>query len=169
MAVMKIRTYPDPILRRRTKPVRTFDLKLRELVRDLFETMYHRNGLGLAANQVGVDAQVCVVDLRDGRNPPFAFINPAIVARSRTCTVSDEGCLSFPGYFDRVRRNRRVTVRYQDLNGEVREVELADLAARAVQHELDHLRGVVFVQRMAMPRRLRFRIARLLGRAKFPS
>jgi len=169
MAILRIRTYPDPILRRRTKPVRAFDLKLRELVRDLFETMYQRNGLGLAANQVGVDAQVCVVDLRDGRLPPYAFINPAITARSREGIVDEEGCLSFPGYFDRVRRSRRVTVRYQDLNGEVREVELVDLAARAVQHELDHLCGVVFVQRMAVPRRLRFRIARLLGRAKFPS
>lgn len=146
MAILPIRIYPDPVLRTKCRPVTDFDDALRKLAADMVETMHAAPGIGLAAPQIGVDLRLAVVDLSVGEDPSqvYVFINPEIVSRKGQAT-DVEGCLSLPGYTDKVDRPEWVRVRALDLDGNSFEVEADDWLARAVCHEFDHLDGVLFV------------------------
>ncbi|MBM3316358.1 MAG: peptide deformylase [Candidatus Eisenbacteria bacterium] len=164
MAVRRILTYGDPLLERRSAPVAGVDEKVRELVADLLETMDAERGIGLAAPQIGALRRVIVVHPRpeeEGSGRRLALINPEIVAYAGSC-VFEEGCLSVPGTYAEVRRPERVRARYFDTGGEERIEEFDGLMARVVQHEIDHLDGVLFVERLA-PMRLALLKRKLRG------
>lgn len=152
MAIRDIVLMGDPVLRRPADPVESFDDDLRALVDDMFETMYHAEGVGLAAPQIGLSKRILVVDVRDDDDPAagrFAVINPEIVAVSRETEKASEGCLSIPGLEELVERPAVVEVRGFDVHGETFTVEADDLLGRALQHEIDHLDGVLFLDRVS--------------------
>lgn len=148
MAVKKILKYGEKTLREPSKEVHKVSKKIYELVQDLLDTMYAKNGVGLAAPQIGVNYRVFVVDVSTNNEPlnPIVFINPKIIKKSGACK-SQEGCLSFPEAYTDVRRYSEVTVRALDINGRPFTLEAKDgsLLARAIQHEYDHLDGILFV------------------------
>jgi len=157
---MELRFYPDPVLRETTEPVTVFDDALADLARGMVEIMRANQGLGLAGPQVAVARSLVVVSPDGEPGHETVMVNPEIV-ESEGWQVGEEGCLSFPGIFVKIRRFHRVRVRYQDVTGQVHEVETEGLLSRAVQHECDHLQGRLLVdrmtpvQRMAQRRRLR--------------
>ena len=161
MAVLNILRYPDPRLHRVAEPVREVDQHIRQLVRDMAETMYAAPGIGLAATQVDVHLRVIVLDVSEGRDQLRVFINPEIVERSVDSKVYEEGCLSVPGIYDEVERPDRVTVRALDEHGKPFTVEADRLLAVCVQHEIDHLNGRVFVQYLSRLKQSRIK-SRLL-------
>lgn len=156
MTRLTILEYPDPRLRTRAVPVDAVDAPLRELIDDMFETMYAANGIGLAATQVNVHRRVLVADVSEGRDQRRVFINPEILAREGKA-VTQEGCLSVPGYFDDVERSERIRVRALDTEGKSFEEELDGLLAICVQHEVDHLDGKLFVDYLSEMKRQRVR------------
>jgi len=147
-----ILTYPDPFLSTRSLPVTIVDDRIRELVRDMFETMYAANGVGLAAPQVGVGKRVIVVDISPVEEAagPVALVNPEIVGKAGW-TEGVEGCLSFPGVEGMVCRFESVVLRGMNEQGEPVTVEASGILARALQHEIDHLDGILFVEKLAAP------------------
>lgn len=165
MAKLNILRYPDPRLHTRAKPVASVDDRIRQLVADMHETMLAADGVGLAATQVDVHERVIVIDTSDTRNELHVLINPVIIARSDELVSSDEGCLSVPETYDKVRRHAQVTVRALDQHGEQRELEAEGLLAVCVQHEMDHLEGKVFVEYLSPLKRNRIR-ARMLKQAR---
>lgn len=145
MAIRTIRTDEDPILRKQSKPVTKFDEKLEELVLDMIETMHEAEGVGLAGPQIGVLKRIAVIDLYDDEGP-FEMINPVIVEqRGEQCEV--EGCLSIPGRNGKVVRPAYVKVRFQDVEGDFYELEGEELLARALCHEIDHLDGILYIDK----------------------
>lgn len=165
MAVRPILRYPDPRLHTVARPVERFDVALRELVRDMAETMYDAPGVGLAATQVDVHLQVIVIDVSDERDALRVFINPEIVGASPECKLWEEGCLSVPGVYEEVERPDRVTVRAYDEHGKVFTLEADGLLAVCLQHEMDHLKGRVFVQYLSRLKQGRIRTKMLKDRA----
>jgi peptide deformylase len=164
MALMDIRVYGDPVLETPTLAVQEVDEDIRTLVADMYETMKAAPGIGLAAPQVGVSKRLCLVDLSAGAEPDqlMILINPEIIAEEGY-QKEEEGCLSFPGVFGHVERPMNVTVRYMDLDGNKKEIEGDDLLARALCHEIDHLDGMVFINRMSpLKRRLVLKTIRKL-------
>ncbi len=149
MAVLDIRVLGDPILRERTSPVTEVTESLRSLAADMFQTMYAAEGIGLAAPQVGRSARVFVMDVDEN---PMVMINPEIIERDGT-DRAEEGCLSIPEIFGDVDRATRIVARALDVDGTQFEIELTDLAARCVQHELDHLDGKLFIDYMSLIKR----------------
>lgn len=150
MSVRPIVYLGDPALRRPTQPVTEFDDELRSLVADLYETMYDFEGIGLAAPQIGVDLRVCVVDVRDeGAEGRVALVNPRVDRYSRRTDRETEGCLSIPGVDEVVERPVSVRVEGLDVRGEPVEVEADGIYARALQHEIDHLDGILFIDRIS--------------------
>lgn len=139
----------DPVLRTKAAPARTVTAEMRKLIHDMFDTMYAEEGVGLAAPQVGVTERVIVVDPHDDETQPFALINPEILESSRETEKNEEGCLSIPGLRDLVERFSRVRVRGMSPEGEVREIEAAGILSRILQHEVDHLDGVLFLDRLS--------------------
>ena len=148
--VLKIVKYPDPVLQQPGEPVTEFNGELRQLVADLFETMYASQGVGLAAQQVGVAKRVTVVDLSQGKDPEqkLVLINPEITLRAGR-QYEEEGCLSFPEIREKVVRAAKVHVRAQNEKGEWFEMDAEELLSRAFQHEIDHLDGILFIFRMS--------------------
>jgi peptide deformylase len=165
MALLTILRYPDPRLHTVAQPVASVDDRIRRLVDDMLETMYDAEGVGLAATQVDVHERVIVMDTSDTRDKPLVLINPELVARSEDMVVTDEGCLSVPTIYDKVRRHARVAVRALGRNGEVFEREASGLMAVCVQHEMDHLMGKVFVEYLSPFKRDRIR-TRMLKKAR---
>ena len=155
MSVREILVVPDPILKQVSKPVETVDDDLRALMDDMLETMYAAPGIGLAAIQVGVPKRVIVMDLaREGEPPaPRYFINPEILWASEETAPYEEGCLSVPEIFDEVERPSQVKLRYLDYNGKVVEEEAEGLFAVCIQHEMDHLEGVLFIDYLSRLKR----------------
>ena len=149
MAVLEIIKYPAPVLLEVGKPVTEFDERVKKLVADMFETMYAAGGVGLAAPQVGVSERIFVMDcsLREDGAQKLALINPEIV-RVEGAQEGDEGCLSFPGIFYKIKRSQRTVVRAHDENGNRIEVDGTELTARCLLHETDHCDGIVFLDRM---------------------
>lgn len=147
IATLPILITPDPALRAKARPVTpSHDADIRALVPRMFETMYRAPGIGLAAPQVGVGLRVMVVDLMPDDKPnPLTLINPHIVAASKATVTREEGCLSVPGQYADVTRPAQVRMRYQDIDGRPQEIEAEGLLATCLQHELDHLDGVLFV------------------------
>lgn len=154
MSVRPVRIYGDPVLRQKALPIATPDDALRALVADLRETMHAYHGVGLAANQVGVLQRVLVVDvpLDDEQRAQYALVNPEIVERSGSETA-EEGCLSIPGVWEDVPRAQHITVQALDEWGKPLRFQAEDYLARAIQHEVDHLDGVLFVDRLSVLRR----------------
>jgi peptide deformylase len=149
--VRPVRIYGDPILRQRAKGVAEFDETLSRLVADMRETMEAYNGVGLAANQIGVLQRVLVVDvpLEDAPRARLTLVNPVISSRSGT-QPSEEGCLSIPGIVEEITRSKHITVKARDEHGAELELEAEGYLARALQHEIDHLDGVLFVDRLGV-------------------
>jgi peptide deformylase len=145
MALLPILHYPDPRLHRRAAPVERVDERIRQLIRDMAETMYAAPGIGLAATQVDVHERVIVIDISEDRTDLRAFVNPVIVEAEGEAEY-EEGCLSVPGVFDKVTRAARVKVRALDPQGEPFVLEAEGLLAVCIQHEIDHLEGKVFVE-----------------------
>jgi peptide deformylase len=156
MAKLKILEFPDPRLRIKAKPVETVDDALRSLIDDMFETMYDAPGIGLAATQVDVHRRLLVADVSSEKNNPWVLINPVIVAKDGV-EVTEEGCLSVPGYYEEVERAEQVRVRYLDRDGKEVESEFDGLLAVCVQHEMDHLDGKLFVDYLSEAKRQRIR------------
>ena len=155
MALREILIVPDPILKQVSKPVETVDDDLRALMDDMLETMYAAPGIGLAAIQVGVPKRVIVMDLaREGEPPaPRYFINPEILWASEETAPYEEGCLSVPEIFDEVERPSQVKLRYLDYNGKTVEEDAEGLFAVCIQHEMDHLNGVLFIDHLSRLKR----------------
>jgi peptide deformylase len=144
MSTLAILEFPDPRLRTKAAPVAVFDARLKQLVADMLETMYAANGVGLAATQVDVHQQVLVIDMSDERDQPLVLVNAEIVEKDGA-QVYQEGCLSFPGIYADVTRALKVKVKAQDADGKAFLYEAEGPQAVAVQHEMDHLAGKVFV------------------------
>ena len=157
MALLNILRYPDPRLHKVAKPVTVFDDRIKKLVADMAETMYDAPGVGLAATQVDVHEQVIVIDVSDTSNELRVFINPEITWSSEEKQVYDEGCLSVPGIYDGVERPARVKARALDADGKEFEVEADGLLAVCIQHEMDHLKGKVFVEYLSPLKRNRIK------------
>jgi peptide deformylase len=155
MATHPIIVLPDRRLRLVSEAVPRVDDEVRQLVSDMFETMYEAPGVGLAAIQIGVPKRVVTVDATRGEEPkqPIALINPEIVWSSGEKIVHEEGCLSIPEYLDEVERAERVKVRFLDLDGKQQEIEADGLLARVVQHEIDHINGVLFIDHLSKLKR----------------
>jgi peptide deformylase len=155
MALLPIITAPDPRLKIKAKPVAAVDLKVRRLMDDMLETMYHAIGIGLAAPQVGAAHRVLVVDVaREGEKPqPMRIANPEILWRSEDMMTANEGCLSLPEHYAEVERPDEIRLRYLDHENEIREIEAKGLLATCLQHEIDHLDGVLFVDHISALKR----------------
>jgi peptide deformylase len=156
MAALEILHYPDDGLRQPCRPVASVDADTNKLIDDMLETMYGAQGVGLAAPQVDHHIQLVVIDVSEDRSNPLVFINPEIVTAEGE-QEGEEGCLSLPGVFESVTRAAGVTVRYLDRDGSEQEGYFEGLAARAVQHELDHLEGTLFVDYLSKLKRSRIR------------
>ncbi len=175
MAILEILEVPDPRLKQISVPVDTFDDALRTLVDDMFDTMYHAPGIGLAAIQVGIPLRVLVIDLQPEdpdaepevchshgghhhthqpvKKEPRVFINPVILDPSEEHTVYSEGCLSVPEIYADVERPSRIRARWQDLDGTVHEEDMDGLMATCLQHEMDHLEGILFIDHLSRLKR----------------
>ncbi len=157
--ILKIVKYPDPILQQPGEPVTEFNDELRKLLADMLETTYASNGIGLAAQQVGVAKSVTVIDLSQGKDPAqrLVLVNPEVIFREGK-QYEEEGCLSFPDIREKVSRAAKVRIRAQDEYGKSFEMDGEELLARAFQHEIDHLDGIVFLfRRSALKRNLNLR------------
>ena len=166
MAQLPIITAPDPRLKIKARPVRAVDDKIRRLMDDMLDTMYGAIGIGLAAPQVGQSSRVIVLDVaREGEKPqPLQLANPEILWRSPELTIGNEGCLSLPEHYAEVTRPAKIRLRYLDYQNEIREIEAAGLLAMCLQHEIDHLDGVLFVDHISSLKR--GMILRKLAKAK---
>jgi peptide deformylase len=155
MALRDILILPDKRLRQISEPVKKIDAGIRKLVEDMFETMYEAPGIGLAAIQVGEPKRVITMDLAKKEEPknPQVFINPEILWASEDKAIYEEGCLSIPEYYSDVERPAQVKVKYIDLEGKPRELEASGLLATCLQHEIDHLNGVLFIDHLSKLKR----------------
>lgn len=162
-----IHNYGDPVLREEAQPITDVDATIRTLAADMIETMHAQSGIGLAAQQVGETHAICVIDLpreldtdeqeQPANEPvdmPMVLLNPTIVADGEETWSREEGCLSFPEILGRIERPWTIRLRYMDLEGETQEKEFHGMLARVMQHEIDHLNGVLFIDRMSHVKRL---------------
>ncbi|MEF3253980.1 MAG: peptide deformylase [Deferribacterales bacterium] len=150
--ILEIKKFPDPVLRQKTTDVVNFDEELKELVNNMAETMYAAPGVGLAAPQVGVTKRLFVIDISEKKDNLMVFINPKIInAEGEIC--EEEGCLSIPGEYANVTRSKEVEVFAYDVNGETFTLKADGLLSRAIQHELDHLNGKLFIDRLPLFKR----------------
>ena len=156
MAILNILNYPDERLRIKAAPVENVDGRIAQLVDDMFETMYAAPGIGLAATQVNFHQQIIVMDVAENKSQPLTFINPEIIAQDGVQAI-DEGCLSVPGIYEPVERALHIQVRAIDKQGNPFEMEAEDLLAVCIQHEMDHLRGKLFVDYLSQLKRQRIR------------
>ena len=158
MAIREIRLYGDPVLREQATPVDVVDDDVRAIATDMLETLADADGVGLAGPQVGVARRIIVVhapppERGEVREEPRVFLNPEIVSKSGPSVAEEEGCLSIPGIYESVKRSQRVSFRATDLDGGEVELEAEDMFSRILQHEVDHLDGVLFVDRIGPMRR----------------
>ena len=155
MTIKPLIILPDPILRQVSKPIETMDGEVKKLADDMLETMYDAPGIGLAAIQIGVARRMLVLDVsKDGEDKkPLVFINPEIVASSDARSVYEEGCLSIPDYYAEVERPAGITVRHLDRDGKEQVTEADGLLATCLQHEIDHLNGVLFIDHISKLKR----------------
>ena len=156
MALLPILRYPDPRLHKKASSVSVVDADIRKLAADMAETMYAAPGIGLAATQVDVHKQVIVIDVSEDKSKLLTLINPEILERSGECE-GEEGCLSVPGIYETVKRSQKVRVRALGLDGKPFEMEVEDLLAVCVQHEMDHLQGKVFVEYLSQLKQTRIK------------
>ena len=147
MALRQILTEPNPILRKKSLVVEKVDDDLRKLMDDMLETMYAAPGIGLAAIQVGIPKKVIVLDIdqKEGQKKPMHFVNPEIINKSDNTTVYEEGCLSVPGQFAEINRPEKCHIKYLNYYGEPKELKAEGMLATCIQHEMDHLEGILFI------------------------
>ena len=155
MAILKIIKAPDPILKKQCLPIDEVDDTIRRLMDDMLETMYDAPGIGLAAPQVAIHKRIIVVDgsERDAEREPLFLANPELIQTSNELTTFNEGCLSFPDQYAEVERSKTVKVRYLDYNNEIKEIDADGLLSTCIQHEIDHLNGKLFVDRISLLKR----------------
>ena len=145
MAILEIVKYGDPVLRKKTEPITKITDDVIQLAEDMLETMYAAPGVGLAGPQVGISLQICVIDIvPEGKRDPIVLINPKVLSGEDKVEL-EEGCLSFPKIYEKVKRWNKVQVEYTDLKGNINKVEVEGFLAKAFQHEIDHLNGKVFI------------------------
>jgi peptide deformylase len=150
MTIRKILTEPDPFLRKKSTKVETVDNSTRILMDDMLETMYAAPGIGLAAIQVSVPKRIIVIDLsKDDKKNPLYFINPQIISNSNNDAIYEEGCLSVPGQFAEINRPDKCHLKYLDYNGRPQELKAEGLLATCIQHEIDHLEGILFIDNLS--------------------
>lgn len=157
MAILNILEFPDPRLRTKAKPVEVVDDALRQLIDDMFETMYAAPGIGLAASQVNVHKRLVVMDLSEDNSEPLVFINPEFTILTDELEQYQEGCLSVPGFYENVERPQKVRINALDRNGEAFELIAEGLLAVCIQHECDHLNGKLFVDYLSTLKRDRIK------------
>ena len=157
MAILNILEFPDPRLRTKAKPVQLVDDALRQLIDDMFETMYAAPGIGLAATQVNVHLRLVVMDLSEDKSSPLVFINPEFTTLTEALEQYQEGCLSVPGFYENVDRPQKVRINALDRNGEAFEMIAEGLLAVCIQHECDHLNGKLFVDYLSSLKRDRIK------------
>jgi len=147
MAIRKILTIPDPILREKSEPVKIVDKDIQNLMDDMISTMYHAPGIGLAAIQIGIPKRVVVMDLskESDKKEPMYFVNPEIIWKSDLNSTYEEGCLSIPNQFAKIDRPEKCHFRYLDYNGNQKEIKADGLLSTCIQHEIDHLNGILFI------------------------
>ena len=147
MTVQKILTEPDPILRKKSSPIANVDNDLRKMLKNMLETMYKAPGIGLAAIQVGILKRAVVIDVskEDEKKNPLFLINPEIIYRSNETSIYEEGCLSLPGQYAEIERPSKCQVKYIDFDGKAKELKAEGLLSTCIQHEIDHLDGVLFI------------------------
>lgn len=148
MTLLHVLQYPDERLRTIAQPVTQFDSQLQTIIDDMFETMYEQHGVGLAATQVNIHQRLIAIDVSDARNEPLCVINPEIIHR-QGIQFESEGCLSFPGVFDKVERAAKITLKAQDKQGQFFELTTDGLLSICIQHEMDHLEGVLFIDHLS--------------------
>jgi peptide deformylase len=155
MAVRDIIKLPDKRLRLVSEPIKRIDDSIRKLVDDMFDTMYKAPGIGLAAIQIGVPKRVIILDLskKEDDHKPLVFINPEVTWASEEKSKYEEGCLSIPEYYEEVERPAKVKVKYLDLDGKAHETEVKGLLATCLQHEIDHVNGVLFIDHLSRLKR----------------
>ncbi len=157
MALLPILTFPDPRLRTQAQPVAEVDDRVRQIVADMFETMYAAPGIGLAATQVNIHEQIVVIDVSEEGDQPLVFINPRIEVLDQEQVDYEEGCLSVPGFYEKVSRPLKVRVSALDADGQAFTMEPEGLLAVCIQHECDHLNGRLFVDHISPLKRTRIR------------
>jgi peptide deformylase len=154
MTIRKILVEPDPFLRQVSQEVEKVDDELRKLMDDMLETMYAAPGIGLAAIQVGIPRRVIVIDLsKEDIKKPYYFVNPRIIKKSRNNSTYEEGCLSVPGQFAEIDRPDQCHINYLDYNGQKKELKAEGLLATCIQHEIDHLEGILFIDYLSKLKR----------------
>ena len=156
MAILNVLHYPDPRLRKKALPVEKVDSEIKQLVDDMFETMYQAPGIGLAATQANVQKRVIVIDISEDKSNPLCFINPEIISTDGAEEM-EEGCLSVPGIYEKVKRAERINVRALNREGESFEMQADGLLSVCIQHEMDHLEGKLFVDYLSELKRQRIR------------
>ncbi|MEW6408637.1 MAG: peptide deformylase [Nitrospirota bacterium] len=156
--ILEIKKYPDPVLRKKASPVENIDAEIQMFIDDMFETLYSAPGIGLAATQVGELKRIIVIDIgiKEGGIPPIALINPEIIAEEGN-VMAEEGCLSVPEYTSEVKRAEKISVRGIGRDGLKKEFDAIGLLARAIQHEIDHLNGILFIDRISPLKRQIFK------------
>ena len=146
MSIKEIITVPDPILKKISSPIEKISINEKKLIKDLKDTMYNANGIGLAAIQIGIPKRIIVMDIsKDGNKNPMFFVNPIIKNKDKEKTTYEEGCLSVPNYFAEVDRPKYCEVEYLDYSGESKILKADGLLATCIQHEMDHLEGILFI------------------------
>lgn len=148
MALLHVLQFPDPLLRNKAQPVSVVDDSIRKMVDDMFETMYEQSGVGLAAIQVNIAKRIIVIDVSENRTQPLCVINPEIIKREGT-QYESEGCLSFSGVFDKVERSAKIRFKALDRDGKSYELDAEDILSICIQHEMDHLDGVLFIDHLS--------------------
>ena len=153
MSLLRILRYPDPRLTKIAQPVATVDERIRRLVADMLETMYDAHGIGLAASQVDVHERVIVIDVSEDRSQPLVLINPQLSWASEEQITGDEGCLSVPDLYEEVDRPSSVKVKFLDYHGKQQEIDCEGMLAVCIQHEMDHLEGILFIDHLSRLKR----------------
>jgi peptide deformylase len=155
MTILTVLRFPDERLRTKAKPVTQVNDEIKAIVADMFDTMYAENGVGLAATQVNIHQQIVIIDVSENKEQSYVLINPEIIKRSDETLINEEGCLSVPGCYAKVDRHVEVTVKAIDINGNSFELDGDELLAICIQHELDHLKGILFVDYLSALKRKR--------------
>jgi peptide deformylase len=166
MTILNVLRFPDERLRTIAKPVTSITEETKKIVADMFETMYDENGVGLAATQINIHQRIVVIDVSEDKENPLVLINPKITHKSGDIMINEEGCLSVPGCYAKVDRNTEVTLEALDLDGNEYSLDAEELLAICIQHELDHLNGVLFVDYLSPLKRQRIK-TKLEKEAKF--
>ena len=153
MAILPILVAPHPVLKQKAKPVETITPEIVALMDNMVDTMYNARGIGLAAPQIGQSLRIIIVDVSEERDQPLKMVNPTIIATSNEMRSFEEGCLSFPGQYSEVKRPETITITYLDPSGTVQKIEADGMCATCIQHEIDHLDGINFVDHISSLKR----------------